>query len=99
MNMPKRKTKSHFQRCVCFQHPLTIKEMLSLLQKLDYSLQNSGAKYVSNKMPKQFQNFSVCLYNISAKKPAEDSTENFAYYISNGFSICQHFAYGYDFVF
>ena len=32
------------------------------------NLRNSGAKYVSNKMPRQYQNFSVCLGNISAKK-------------------------------
>ena len=36
------------------------------------SLRNSGGKYVGNKMPKQFQNFSVCLGNTPAKKTAED---------------------------
>ena len=34
----------------------------------EHSLQNSGAKYVSNKMPRQIQYFSVCLGNASAKK-------------------------------
>ena len=33
-----------------------------------YSLQNSGAKYIGNKMPRQIQNFSVCLGSVSAKK-------------------------------
>ena len=32
------------------------------------SLRNSGAKYVSNKMLRQFQNFPVCLGNTSAEK-------------------------------
>ena len=36
------------------------------------SLRNSGAKYVGNKMPKQFQNFLVCLGNTPTKKTAED---------------------------
>ena len=32
------------------------------------NLQNSGAKYISNKILRQFQNFSVCLSNMLAKK-------------------------------
>ena len=32
------------------------------------SLQNSGAKYLGNKMSRQFQIFPVCLGNTSAKK-------------------------------
>ena len=32
------------------------------------SLQNSGAKHVGNKMPKQFKNFSICLGNMLAKR-------------------------------
>ena len=32
------------------------------------SLQTSGAKYVGNKMPESFQNFSVCLCNTFTKK-------------------------------
>ena len=55
-------------------------------------LQNSGAKYVSNKMLRQIQNFSVCLSNASAKKTAKDLAETFAYNVGNGFSIPQHFA-------
>ena len=32
------------------------------------SLQNSGAQYVGNKMPRRFQDFSVCLGNTSEKE-------------------------------
>ena len=32
------------------------------------SLRNWGARYVGNKMPRQFPNFSLCLGNTSAKK-------------------------------
>ena len=62
------------------------------------SLQNSGVKYVGYQMPRQFQNFSVCFGNTSAKKTAEDS-ETFVYYVDNGFGIPRHFAKGYDLVF
>ena len=34
---------------------------------MNNSLQNSGAKYVSNKMPKHIRNFSVCFDNESGK--------------------------------
>ena len=34
------------------------------------SLRNSGAMYVSNNMPRRYQNFSVCLGNMSEKKLA-----------------------------
>ena len=61
-----------------------------------YSLRNSGAQYVSNNMPRQLQNCSLCLGNTSAKKIAEASAETILYYAGNGFSICQHFAKGYD---
>ena len=64
-------------------------------------LWNSGAKYIGNKMPRQIQNFSVCLGNALAKKKktAEDLAETFAYHIGNGFNIPQHFAKDYDLVF
>ena len=52
-------------------------------------------------MPRQIQNFSVCLSNALAKKKktAEDLAETFAYHIGNGFDIPQHFAKDYDLVF
>ena len=66
--------------------------------KLD-SLQNSGAKYFGNKIPRRFQNFSVYVGNTSAKKTAEDSAETFLYYVGNGFGMPRHFAKGYDLIF
>ena len=63
------------------------------------SLQNSDAKYVSNKMLWQFQNFSVCLTSTLAEKSAKDSAETFAYYVGNGFAKPWHFAKGSDLVF
>ena len=63
------------------------------------SLRNEGATYVSNRMPRQVQNFSACLSNASAKKTAEDSAEIFVYHVSNGFGIPRHFAEDYDLVF
>ena len=56
------------------------------------SLQNSGAKYVNTKMPRQFQNFPVCLGNVSTKTIVEDSAETLVYYVGNGFGMPQHFA-------
>ena len=50
-------------------------------------------------MLRRFQNFSVPLGDISAKKTAEDSAETFAYYINNGFGIPRHFDKSYDLVF
>ena len=47
------------------------------------SLQNSVAKYISNKMPRRFQNFLICIGNMLAKKPVEDSAESIVYYVSN----------------
>ena len=52
-----------------------------------FSLRNSAAKYVGNKMPRQFHNFPVCLGNASAKHIAEDSVETFLYYVGNGFGL------------
>ena len=63
------------------------------------SLQNSGAINVGNKIPRRFQNFSVCLGKTSAKKPAKYSAETFAYYVGNGFAIPRHFAKSYDLFF
>ena len=68
------------------------------------SLQNSGAKYVGNKMPESFQNFSVCLCNTFTKKKkkkkiAEDSAATFVYYVSNAFGITRDFIKGPDLVF
>ena len=46
-----------------------IKKLLKDKSKLcKHNLRNSDAKYVGNKMPRQFQNFSVFLGNTSAKK-------------------------------
>ena len=63
------------------------------------SLQNSGAKYVSNKMPKRFKNFSVCLGYTSAKKKKNcqrlPKTDTFVHYVGNGFSIPRYFAKDY----
>ena len=42
-----------------------------------HSLQNPCDTYTSNKMPRQFQNFLVCLGHMSAKKPAKVSAETF----------------------
>ena len=39
-----------------------------VLYQYFHSLQNSGANSVGNKMPRQFQNFSVCFSNTLAKK-------------------------------
>ena len=51
------------------------KKMLHWMVK--HSLQNPCDKCTSNKMPRQFQNFSVCLGHMSAKKPAKVSAETF----------------------
>ena len=40
-------------------------ELLSIVHNI-YTLRNSG--YVGNKMPRRFQNSSVCLGNMLAKK-------------------------------
>ena len=66
-----------------------IKNMSNCLLKSPclLSLQNSGGKYVSSKILRQFQNFSVCLSNTLAKKIAEDSEETLVYYVGNGFGI------------
>ena len=51
----------------------TLKEIqLSIILKPLNSLQNSGAKYVSNIMLRRIYNFSLCLGNNSAKKTAEN---------------------------
>ena len=62
------------------------------------TLQNSGAKYVDNKLPRQFQNFSVCLGNKSAKKLPKTQQKPI-YYVGNGFGIPHNFAKSYDSVF
>ena len=59
----------------------------------------SGAKHVGNKMPRQIQNFSVCLSNASAKKTAKDLAETFVIHVGNGFGIPWHFAKDCDLVF
>ena len=64
-----------------------------------FSLQNLGAKYVSNKMPRQFQNFSVWLGNTLAKITAKDSAETLVYYAGNGFGIPRNLVKGSDLVF
>ena len=56
-------------------------------------------EYVGNKMPWQFQNFSVCLGNTLAEKTAGDSAENFVNYVVNGFDIPRYFAESYNLVF
>ena len=63
-----------------------------------YSLWNSGAKYISNKMPRWFQNFPVCLGNM-LEKTAKDSLEVFVCYVDSGFGMPGHFSKGYDLVF
>ena len=57
-------------------------------------LQNSGARYINNKMLRRFQTFSVCLAICWQKETAEDLAETFAYYFSNSFRIPQHFTKG-----
>ena len=49
------------------------------------SLQNSGAKYVGNKMPRQFQNFLVCLGNVPAKKLPK--TQKKSMYITSALAL------------
>ena len=67
------------------------------------SLQTSGVKYVDNKMPESFQNFSGCLCKTftkkKKKKTAEDSAETFVYHVSNAFGIPRDFIKGSDLVF
>ena len=63
------------------------------------NLRNPSAKYVDNKILRQFQSFPVCLGKTSAKKNIKDSAESFVYDASNGFGIRQHFAKGSDLVF
>ena len=58
------------------RHDLQSFHLLLCRPSARFSFQNSGAKYVSNKMPRRFQSFSVCL---AGKKTAEDSAETFAY--------------------
>ena len=62
----------------------------------------SNAKYVGNKIPRQFHNFfslpQQCCQK-KKKKNVKDSVETFVYYIGNGFSIPRHFAKDYDLVF
>ena len=41
---------------------------MKLFVIIQNNLRNSGAKYIGNKMLRQFQNFSVCLANILEKK-------------------------------
>ena len=41
------------------------------------SLWNSGAQYISNKMLRQFQNFSVCLSNTLEKKLLKTQQKHF----------------------
>ena len=78
-----------------------IRNMSSCLLKSPclLNLQNPSAKYVENKILRQFQSFPVCLGKTSAKKNIKDSAETFVYDASNGFGIRQHFAKGSDLVF
>ena len=64
---------------------------------LDVSLRNSGAKCVSNKMSRRFQNVSVC--STLHCQTAEGLAETFVYYVGDGFGIPWDFAKGYDLVF
>ena len=50
-------------------------------------------------MPRQIQNFSICLGNASAKKVVEDLAETFVYHIGNSFGILRHFSKDEDLVF
>ena len=64
------------------------------------SLQNLGDKHARNKMPRRFQNFSVCLGSTSAKKTtAKGSAETFVYHVGNAFSVHHHLANDYDLIF
>ena len=59
---------------------------------------------MGNKMPTPFQNFSVCLGKVSAKKKKEkkagkDSAQTFVYYVGTGFGIPRHSAEDYDLFF
>ena len=85
----------------CFLVPNTfeIQSRAGLALSQSHSLQNSGAKYVNNKMLRQTQNFSVSLVNASAKKTAKDLAETFVNYVSNGFGIPWYFAKGHDLFF
>ena len=65
-----------------------------------YSLWNSGTKSVGNKMPRQFQNFLVCIVNASAKKLLK--TQQKSLYIMSAMAsptMAWHFIKGYDLVF
>ena len=75
---------------------------LSLFYRYDFgrcfSLQDSGAKNFNNKMPRQVQNFLVCICNTSAKRTVKNSAETFSYYVGNGFGTPRYFTKGYDLV-
>ena len=46
------------------------------------SLRNLGAKYIGNRMPRRFRNFSVCLSNSWQKKLSQ--TQQKPLYITSG---------------
>ena len=65
---------------------------------MDWQINNSAFKVQvlsTLAMPRQFQNFSVCLGNASAKKNSQRPNRYFCIYLS----MPRHFAKGYDLVF
>ena len=50
---------------------------LKNIYTVNTSLRNSCVRYVANKLPWQFQKFSVCLGNKSARKTAKNLAETF----------------------
>ena len=64
-----------------------------------HSLQNSGVKYIRNKMLRHIQVFFSLPGLCIGKKTAEGLAEAFIYHVSNGLGIPQHFAKDYALAF
>ena len=56
------------------------------------SLNYAGAKSISYKMPRQFQNFSVCIRNTVAKNLPKIEQKPLYFCTSNGFGTLWYFA-------
>ena len=65
-----------------------------------FSLLNSGAKYVGNKMLRRFHNFLVCVGNVSAKEAAKNSAETLVYlhwkWLRHTLVFCQGLSFGFS---
>ena len=72
---------------ISLESKIGLKKWLDLDPGNVLSLRNSGTKYISNNMPRQIQNVSICLSNASAKKTSRGLIETFVYLVGNGFGI------------